>query len=64
MSSGIVLQLIGTAGSVAALLWGVWAYMRNAEAHIQSLALERLQHYLDLAVKHPDSYLRVGRVRV
>ena len=54
MNSGFVLQLIGTAGTVAALLWGVWTYKRNGEAQIQLLALERLQHYLDLAVKHPD----------
>ena len=54
MSSGIVLQLIATGGSVAALLWGVWTYKRNGEAQIQLLALERLQHYLDLAVKYPD----------
>jgi hypothetical protein len=54
MHSGIVLQLIGTALTVAALLWGVWTYKRNGEAQIQLLALERLQHYLDLAVRYPE----------
>jgi hypothetical protein len=54
MYSSIVLELIGTALTVAALLWGVWTYKRNGEAQIQLLALERLQHYLDLAVKYPD----------
>jgi hypothetical protein len=39
---------------VAALLWGVRTYKRSAEAQIQLLALERLQHYLDLAVRYPD----------
>ena len=32
----------------------VWTYKRNGEAQIQLPALERLQHYLDLAVKYPD----------
>jgi hypothetical protein len=40
MHSGIALQLIGTALTVAALLWGVWTYKRNGEAQIQLLALE------------------------
>jgi hypothetical protein len=54
MYSGIILQLIGPAATVAALLWGVWTFKRNGEVQIQLLALERLQHYLDLAVEHPD----------
>ena len=54
MDRSFVLQLIGTTLTVAALLWGVWTYKRNGEAQIQLLALERLQHYLDLAVKYPD----------
>ena len=54
MDRSFVLQLIGTALPVAALLWGVRTYKRNGEAQIQLLALERVQHYLDLAVKYPD----------
>jgi hypothetical protein len=39
---------------MGALLWGVWTYKRNGEAQVQLLALGTLQHYLDLAVAHPD----------
>lgn len=56
-----VLQLAALGGSfimtvsmVATLLFGVWSYNRNAEAQVQLLALGSLQHYLDLAVQHPD----------
>jgi hypothetical protein len=43
-----------TAGSaVLALLWGVWTYKRKWEGQLQLLALQSLQHYLDLAVAHP-----------
>ena len=60
MDSGAI-QLIAVAASivlaaatVAALLWGIWSYKRNAEAQMQLLALGTLQHYLDLAVAYPD----------
>jgi hypothetical protein len=48
--SAIVMML----ATVAALLWGVWTYKRNGEAQLQLLALQMLQHHLDLAVAHPD----------
>ena len=47
-------SIVIAAGNVCALLWGVWTYKRNAEAQLQLLALEKLQHYLDLAVAHPE----------
>lgn len=47
-------SLILAASAVAAFLWGVWTYKRNGEAQVQLLALGTLQHYLDLAVEHPD----------
>lgn len=56
-----VIQLIAVlasiaiaAGTVGALFWGVWTYKRSGEAQGQLLALGMLQHYLDLAVAHPD----------
>lgn len=56
-----VFQLIAVLASVVlatatvfGLLWGVWTYKRNGEAQVQLLALGTLQHYLDLAVAHPD----------
>lgn len=59
--AGNVLQLISLVGSivvavsmVATLLFGVWSYNRNAEAQVRLMALGNLQHYLDLAVQHPD----------
>jgi len=61
MDSGVVIQLVAVlasimvaAGSVGALLFGVWVYKRTGEAQVQLLALETLQRYLDLAVAHPD----------
>ncbi len=60
MSSGLLQLLPIVSGSVvalstvAALLWGVWTYKRNAASQVQLLALGALQHYLDLAVAHPD----------
>jgi len=36
------------------LLIGVRNYNRTAEAQVQLLALGTLQHYLDLAVAHPE----------
>lgn len=47
-------SVVVAASTVAALLWGVWTYKRNGEAQVQLLALGTLQHYLDLAVAHPD----------
>lgn len=41
-------------GTVAALLWGVWTYRRSSQAQVQLVALGMLQHYLDLAIAHPD----------
>lgn len=43
-----------TLATVAALAWGVWTYRRNGEVQTQLIALQTLQHYLDLAVAHPD----------
>lgn len=40
--------------TVAALAWGIWTYRRNGEMQTQLIALQTLQHYLDLAVAHPD----------
>lgn len=40
--------------AVATLLIGFWNSNRNAEAQLQLLALDSIQHYLDLAVEHPD----------
>ena len=60
MESGTLQQVapwasvVVAASTVAALLWGVWTYKRNGEAQVQLLALSILQHYLDLAVAHPD----------
>ena len=53
MNSG-VLQLIAVLVSMCALVWGVWTYKRNGDAQLQLLALEKPQHYLDLALAHPD----------
>ena len=47
-------SIILAASAVATLLFGVWNYNRNAEAQVQLMALGSLQHYLDLAVEHPD----------
>jgi hypothetical protein len=60
MSSGALQQLAmgsGIAVAIAAvmsLVWGIWTYRRNAQAQVQLLALSALQHYLDLAVEHPE----------
>ncbi len=61
MDTAVVVQLIAVlativiaAATMGALLWGVWTYKRNGEAQLQLLALGTLQHYLDLAVAHPD----------
>ncbi len=55
--AGIVLAI----ATVVSLVFAVWSYNRNAaaqvrsaEAQVQLLALGTLQHYLDLAVAHPD----------
>lgn len=47
--------------TVLSLVFAVWSYRRNvqaqilnAEAQLQLAALNTLQHYLDLAVAHPD----------
>ena len=47
--------------TVVSLVMAVWTYRRNAEAQarsadaqVQLLALGTLQHYLDLAVAHPE----------
>ncbi len=52
--------VIGLSAAIS-LLFGVWTYnrnakaqMENAKAQVQLLALGSLQHYLDLAVEHPD----------
>jgi len=46
--------MVTAAGSVCALVWGVWTYRRSADAQLQLLALQTLQRYLDHAVEHPD----------
>lgn len=40
------------------LLWGVWTYQASANAQVQLLALGALQHYLDLAIAHPEEASR------
>lgn len=50
----VLTSIVIAAGTVGALLWGVWTYKRNGEAQVQLLALGTLQHYLDLAIAHPD----------
>lgn len=45
--------LLGVA-TVASLIFAVWSYRRNGAAQLQLLALSTLQHYLDLAVRHPE----------
>jgi hypothetical protein len=47
---GIVLAV----ATVVSVLLAVWSYRRNAETQVQLLALNSLQHYLDLAVSRPD----------
>ena len=47
-------SLVLAASAVGAFLWGVWTSKRNGEAQVQLLALGTLQHYLDLAVAHPE----------
>lgn len=60
MEPGILQQvavwatLVIAATAVVTLLVGVVNYRRNAEVQLQLLALGILQHYLDLAVAHPD----------
>lgn len=46
--------MVMAATAVSSLLWAVWSFSRNAGAQVQLLALGNLQHYLDLAVEHPD----------
>jgi len=53
--------LIRDSVAVISLIFAVWSYRRNAasqirsaEAQVQLSALGTLQHYLDLAVAHPD----------
>ncbi len=36
------------------LVFGFWNYSRTSEAELQLSALGTLQHYLDLAVQHPE----------
>jgi hypothetical protein len=50
----VLTSIVIAAGTVSALLWGVWTFKRNGEAQVQLLALGTLQHYLDLAIAHPD----------
>lgn len=50
----VLASVVVAAATVMALLWGIWTYKRNAEAQVQLLALQTLQHYLDLAVAHPE----------
>lgn len=47
--------------TVLTLAWGMWTYKRNGEAQLQMLAFGMLQHYLDLAVAHPDLASRDDR---
>jgi hypothetical protein len=51
--STLALPVLAVA-TVISVVWGVWTYRRNTEAQVQVLALGALQHYLDLAVAHPD----------
>ena len=56
----IVSGSIAALSAIAALFWGVWTHKRNAAYQVQLLALGALQHYLDLAVTHPDLASRDG----
>lgn len=47
-------SIIMAVSILATLLFGVWTYSRNANSQVQLLALGTLQHYLDLAVEHPE----------
>ena len=54
-------SIILAAATVFSLFFAVWSYRRNAdtqirlaEAQVQLSALGILQHYLDLAVAHPE----------
>ncbi len=50
----LLASIIVAVVTVISLVWAVWTYRRNAQAQVQLLALGTLQHYLDLAVAHPD----------
>jgi len=50
----VLVTMVMAAGSVCALIWGVWTYRRSADAQLQLLAFQTLQRYLDHAVDHPD----------
>lgn len=59
-------SIVLAAAAVISLCFAVWSYRRNAEAQIriaeaqvQLSALGMLQHYLDLAVEHPELASRV-----
>jgi negative regulator of sigma E activity len=47
-------NVVMAASVLVTALFGVWTYSRNADAQVQLLALGTLQHYLDLAVEHPE----------
>ncbi|WAL64448.1 hypothetical protein ORV05_26250 [Amycolatopsis cynarae] len=46
--------LILALATVASVVFAVYTYRRNGQAQLQLSALGLLQHYLDLAVEHPD----------
>ena len=53
--------ILGVAATVISFMFAVWTYHRNTEIRIRTekallrlLALGTLQHYLNLAVQHPD----------
>ena len=47
-------SIVIAASILVSALFGIWTYSRNADAQVQLLALGTLQHYLDLAVEHPE----------
>ncbi|MFE0510025.1 hypothetical protein [Streptomyces sp. NPDC058964] len=57
----MIVFIILAAATVATVIIAVWTYRRNAQAQLRAAqvqlqlsALGVLQHYLDLAVEHPD----------
>ncbi|MFI1165787.1 hypothetical protein ACH4UM_19770 [Streptomyces sp. NPDC020801] len=57
----LIVFVVLAAATVATVIIAVWTYRRNAEAQLraaqaqlQLTALGILQHYLDLAVEHPE----------
>ena len=50
----LLASMVMAASILVTALFGIWTYRRNADAQLQLLSLGMLQHYLDLAVEHPE----------